>query len=119
MEPFDVTVIFDQTIRPPGPKMIVAICPELGWFYRINTKPWTPAVRLTVQLHPWLDHDSHLECGDPLELDDYTIESSLDRHGVIGRVDRSLVGPVRKIIEDLRTMSPADKRIVLATLDGL
>lgn len=118
MDPFDVTIIFDQTIRPPGPKMIVAIRPDLGWFYRINTKPWKPAVPLIrMPLHPWLDHDSFLECGDPLELDDFTIEESLRRHGVVGRVDPSLAEPVRATVLTLRTMSQSDKAEILAALD--
>jgi hypothetical protein len=119
MNPFDVTIIYDVTIRPPGPKMVVAVCPELGWFYRINTKPWTPAVKLSRELHPWLRHDSFLECGDPLELDDYTILESLRHHGIVGRVDRSLAQPVVEIVRQMRTLSAADKDRIEASLGSM
>lgn len=66
----DVIWIFDATISPPGYKMVACVEPEKGFFYRINTKPWRPAVELAKADHRFLDHDSYLECGDPMEIDD-------------------------------------------------
>ena len=33
-----VLLIPDETVRPPKPKLIACVEPELGLFYRINTK---------------------------------------------------------------------------------
>jgi hypothetical protein len=88
LKPLEVIWIMDECIRPPGPKMVVCVEGELGFFFRINTKAgWQQSVLLKKSPdHPFLDHDSHLECGDPLELDDYVIEQSLNRKGAIGAV---------------------------------
>lgn len=45
-----------------------------GMFFRINTKGnRIGSVPLPLSLNHFLDHDSHLECNGPLELDDYVI----------------------------------------------
>src|SRR5215203_1726956 len=67
--------------RPPGPKMVVCISPELGLFFRINTEPnWQTSIKLfRGPNHLFLEHDSHLECGEPLDLDEYVVEESIYR----------------------------------------
>lgn len=116
----DVTIIYDTTIRPPGPKMIAAINPVKGWFYRINTKPWRPAVLLEQAKHSgFLDHDSYLECGDPLELDDYTVAESLKRHGIIGSIHRSCCRAIRTSVFQARTLSARDRQEVCDLLAPL
>ena len=72
----EVIWIEDECINPPGPKMVVCVDATNGYFFRINTKGhWQHSVPLSKKDHgTFLDHDSHLECGDPLELDDYVID---------------------------------------------
>jgi hypothetical protein len=89
----EVIWIHDDCISPPGPKMVVCVEAKLGFFFRINTRPnWQQSLLLKKGTdHPFLDHDSYLECGDPLELDDYVVEQSLDGKGVIGTVSQALI----------------------------
>ena len=93
--------------------MIVCIEPSLGLFFRINTEgKWQTSVNLTQADHPFLDHDSHLECGDPLEIDDYMIEQALDRRPVIGQVSRALIPVILAAVDGAKTLSARDKAAV-------
>lgn len=92
---FEVIWIHDDCIRPPGPKMVVCVEPELGYFFRINTEPkWQNPVLIKRNDNDWLEHDSYLECGQPLVLDDYIVDLSLKGRGVIGRLNFSLVNVI-------------------------
>jgi len=109
--------IYDSMISPPGNKMVACVEPRQGFFYRINTKGhWRPAVRLSRAEHPFLDHDSHLECGDPLEIDDYLIEEGLRHRGVIGALSPSACRAVEAVLDQARTLSRADKAAIRAAL---
>jgi hypothetical protein len=80
----DVIWIWDGFIKPPGPKMVVCIEPSLGFFYRINSEgKWQFPVPLRNVDHPFLKHDSFIECGEPFELDDYLIDESVRRNGIL------------------------------------
>ncbi len=83
LQTLDVVWIHDECIRPPGPKMLVCITPEQGLYFRINTRGhWQHSIPLAQRDHPnVLSHDSHLECGQPIELDDYLVDQALARHG--------------------------------------
>ncbi|WP_188914110.1 hypothetical protein [Salinarimonas ramus] len=104
-------------MRPPKPKMVACVEPTLGLFYRINTKRWPPAVKLVRDpLHPFLDHDSYLECGDPLELDDYIVDASLRRNGVVGEVHRSLSNEIVGLLALATTLREGDRRKIIEAL---
>lgn len=97
--------------------MVVCIEPTLGLFFRINTDPhWQTPVKLRKEPdHPFLKRDSHLECGEPIELDDFVIEESLREKGVIGSVSPNLAREIFAAVERAKTLSRADKeRIRLA-----
>lgn len=113
----DVLLIFDATIRPAGPKMVACIHPANGWFYRINSKGhWRPRVPLALAAHPFLDHDSFLECGDPLELDDYIVDEALSMHGVIGTISADLCAQIIETLDVCVTLLPADKQKIIDLL---
>lgn len=120
MRPLEVTWIPDDTIKPPGPKMVVCISPQHGWYFRINSKSvWTPSVQLLrVPDHPWLHHDSFLEC-NILELDDYVIDRALNQSGVIGAVSVELCPVIREAIRSNRHMSSTDKMVIHQVLQAL
>ena len=97
--------------------MIVCIEPARGFFFRINTSAkWQTPVRLDPAHHPFLGHVSHLECGDPLEIDDYVIDQSLRRRGVIGRIDPRHIPEILAAVDQARTLSAADKSAIRAAL---
>jgi len=98
--------------------MGVCIEPNLGLFFRINTNPrWQTPVKLVKQPHhQFLAHDSYLECGDPLELDDYVIDECLRSRGVIGTIHPSLVSDIFAAVHAAKTISPADKEAIRAAL---
>jgi hypothetical protein len=118
LKPLDVIWYPDETIRPPGPKMGVCIEPTLGLFLRINTHPrWQTPIKLIKEPHHgFLDHDSYLECGDPLELDDYVVEECLRRRGVIGTVHPSVVTEIYAAVRAAKTISAADKELIRVSL---
>jgi hypothetical protein len=93
LKPLEVIWIHDDCISSPGPKMVVCVEATLGFFFRINSRPnWQQSLPLKKGAdHPFLDHDSFLECGDPLELDDYVIDESLRQKGVIGALSQALI----------------------------
>jgi hypothetical protein len=95
MRLLDVIWIMDELIDPPHPKMVACVNPLDGWFFRINSRdklrPCVPVVR--IPHHTFLHHDSFLHC-DILELDDYIIDESVRRRGVIGRIHSTLVDEI-------------------------
>jgi hypothetical protein len=115
----EVIWIHDDCISPPGPKMVVCVEAKLGFFFRINTRPnWQQSLLLKKGTdHPFLDHDSYLECGDPLELDDYVVEQSLDGKGVIGTVSQALIPDILKAVRAAARMSEKDKQTIAMFLD--
>lgn len=117
LKPLDVIWIYDEFIRPPGPKMVVCIEPRLGLFFRINTEgKWQTPIKLEKAGHPFLTRDSHLECGEPLELDDYIVEQSLRGKGVIGTIIPQLASRIFQVVDAARTISAADKEIIRKAL---
>lgn len=115
--PLDVIVIIDQCIRPPGPKMVVCIEPNLGLFFRINTRAhWQQSVLLKRSTNTFLHHDSYLECGEPLELDDFIVQESIAQNGVVGRVDFTLSHSIYSIVSRAVTISDVDKDAIRIAL---
>ena len=113
----DVILIPDETVRPPKPKFVMCVEPQEGWFYRINTKPWRPAVPLLrLPHHPFLDHDSFIECGDPLMLDDYIVDEALRVHGVIGLIDSSLCPAIICALDKASYLRDTDRELIRAAL---
>jgi hypothetical protein len=117
----DVIWIRDECISPPGPKMVVCVESALGYFFRINTRGHRPgSVPLKkAGLHEFLDHDSHLECGGPLELDDYVIDDSLSGRGVIGQVSAALIPEILQAIDGNKELAAKDKATIKAFLSPL
>ena len=111
----DVIWINDDCITPPGPKMVVCVEPSLGYFFRINTEEnWQTPVLLAKPPNDFLQHSSYLECGLPLELDDYVIEQCMPPYGrgVIGRVDKSCVAAIVAAVENEKLLSAEEKAAI-------
>lgn len=89
--------------------MQVCIDYEAGWFLRINTKDnIRPCVAIPKNLHPFLDHDSHVEC-TLNEIDEFEIEDALNREGIIGRLDLSLAAEIHEAMQRTPYTSKRDK----------
>ncbi|MCQ9157244.1 hypothetical protein [Acidomonas methanolica] len=118
LSPLDVIWIHDAFIRPPGPKMAVCICPKNGLFFRINTEgKWPVSVFLPVRMNSFLHHDSHLQCGQPSELDDYVIERSIEDKGIIGKVNAAhLTDICNAISRNTVSIRKEDKVLLRAAL---
>jgi hypothetical protein len=100
--------------------MVVCVESKLGFFFRINSRPnWQDSVplRKTNTENAFLKHSSYLECGDPLELDDYVVEESLNDKGIIGIVAASAIPEILKAVDAAARMSPNDKAAIRAFLD--
>lgn len=109
----DVIWVYDETIRPPAPKMWVCLEPDLGLFFRINTEQWRTPIKLLQCDHSnFLTHDSYLECGQPIELTENELDDALRSRGVIGRVDERLAPDILAVIESIDTVSPNDKTAI-------
>jgi hypothetical protein len=115
--PLDVIVIWDDFIRPPGPKMVVCVEPASGFFFRINSEgKWQTPVMIRRREHPFLKRDSAIECGDPFELDDYVIEESIRRHGVIGKISTTHASEIYAAAFGSVVLSSEQKELVRAAL---
>jgi hypothetical protein len=118
LRPLEVIVVPAGFITD-HPKMMACCCAELGLFYAINTRdklrPCIP-IRKTP-LHEFLQHDSFLQCGDPLEIDDYMVEQALQSRGVVGRLDASVVPEIKKFLANALYLSERDKSEIVAFLD--
>ena len=97
--------------------MVVCVEPEAGYFFRINSEPkWRGPVLLKKIENTFLHHDSYLECGGPLDLDEYVVNEALRGKGVIGRVNDNVVGEIIATLEKAYTVSPADREMICAVL---
>lgn len=97
--------------------MVVCIEPSVGFFFRINTNKWWPnSVALPQATNKFLDHDSYIECGSPLDLDEYIVEQSLRGRGVIGRVDPALAPVICAMADKCVVLSAQEKRLIRAAL---
>lgn len=99
--------------------MVVCIEASLGLFFRINTEPkWQCPVALKHSLHRgFLTRDCFLECGEPLELDDYVVDESLDGRGVVGCLDTTLIPDILRAVQGAKLISPKDKQAIADFLD--
>jgi len=115
----DVIWIDDEFIKPPGPKMQVCVCPVNGFFFRINSMPkWQIPVLILQRDNPFLKHDSYIECGIPLELDDYLIGTSLDKNSgkPFGKVNPVCVPDICAAIQRSALIRPQDRVVIAANL---
>lgn len=113
----DVVWVIDEFIKPPAPKMWVCVETSLGLYYRINTEPkWQISVPISQARNAFLTHDSHLECGSPLEVDDYIIEQSIRRRGIHGRLDPYYVPSICDAVTRSRNIRDSDRAAILAAL---
>lgn len=90
---------YDPDVTPPKPKLWVAVAPSRGLFMRINSRPHVLrpfAVLLPADLHPFLSHDSWLNCGELVECDAYRLHELLgrqrmpERRGIVGEIHPSV-----------------------------
>jgi hypothetical protein len=116
----EVTWIPDVTINPPGPKMVVCVEPQAGFYFRINSgDDWKPCVKIGREPdHLWLKWDSHIEC-NILDLDDFVIEDAVLSSGVIGTVSVGVGRAILATVRNARFISPADKATIAAVLEPL
>lgn len=121
LRPLQIIKIFDETIEPPHPKMVACVECSLGFFFRINSRAnWQVSLPLIKEnLHPFLEHDSFLECGCPLELDDFIVEESIRLKGVVGSVHISLVPDILKVVAQERLLTRSDKAAIATFLSGV
>ena len=113
----EVIWIFDTRISPQDWKMAVCIQPDCGFFFRINTRPWKPAIKIEREPHRlWLKYDSYLECSIPFDLDDYAIEQAIKKDGILGRVHSSLAPLIYAEVQVNETLAADDKAAIALAL---
>ena len=117
LSPLEVILFFDGCIRPPNWKMIVCVEPHLGLFFRINTAgKWQTPVKIDKNRHSFLQRDSHIECGEPLDIDDYIVQQSIDEKGILGKVHKDLVAPIYAAVMSAKNLSASDKEAIRIAL---
>ena len=102
--------------------MVVCLSPEMGFFVRINTKGWRPgSVPIALREHPFLNRDSHVECGSVFELDDYLIEQSIDPpgRGIVGTIARRVILDLRAAIVAHTSLRDEDRDDIVAILAAI
>jgi hypothetical protein len=83
----DVVRLFDATAAGDAKdRMFVCLDPVNGWFARIVTRePRHHPVRLRATDHDFLDHDSHIETGIPVQFYDDDLQEA-EATGPVGRI---------------------------------
>jgi hypothetical protein len=120
IQPLDVIWITDETAFEVKPRMVACIHVANGLFFRINSKPRQYAVPLLrVPSHMFLKWDSFLECGEPLELDEYIVDSAISDNGIVGSIHTDRISDILDAVDRAATISPADKAQIHAALEGL
>lgn len=97
--------------------MVVCIEPRLGLFFRINSEgKWQIPVRIERSTHPFLKWDSNIECGEPLELDDYVIDQALRGRGVVGEILPQIAPRIWAAVQTAKSISERDKDAIRRAL---
>jgi hypothetical protein len=119
MKALEVIWIDDDIIRPPGPKMVVCVEPHLNFFFRINSNDnWQPCIPIARQPdHMFLKWDSFIQCSI-LVFDDYIVDQSLRRKGIIGSVSTSLCSELLMALGACNA-SRSDRNAIRAVLEPL
>ena len=114
----DVIRIHDDHIRPPGPKFIVCVEPDLGLFLRINSDGWRDgSVAISFAAHSaFLRHNSYIECGELLEPDSYIIGQALADGGIWGRIDAGVAPEIRDAIMRSGSLARRDRIAICRAL---
>lgn len=100
----------DEFIKPPGPKMLVCVSPADGIFFRINTEnKWPIGVPIFKIDNIFLKHDSFLQVGNALDLDDYIIDQSKRAGDPVKILDHKYIDLILAAIDRSHSISPADK----------
>jgi hypothetical protein len=100
--------------------MVVCVEPEAGYFFRINSEPkWQAPVLLKLIENPFLSHDSYLECGAPLDLDEYIVSEALRESAIIGRVNDNAIAPIIAALEKAYSVSPEDRDMICKVLRAI
>ncbi|MCB8877338.1 hypothetical protein [Acidisoma silvae] len=113
----EVIWILDDFIKPPGPKMMVCVAPADGIFFRINSEDkWPVGVPVTSRANAFLHHDSFVECGGPLEFDDYVVDQSRSHQHAPMFLDRQVLPAIVAAVRRSHRISDRDRTIILAAL---
>lgn len=114
----DVIWDYDGTIRPPKRKMCVCICPDNGFFFRINSSGhWNGSVPISQKTYSdFLHHDSYVECNGPLEIDDTSINESIRVDGIIGTLNDSDLTLILECVMLSRTLRANDQKTIIEAI---
>lgn len=84
----DVLWLFDGTARGESKmRMFVCLDPEQGWCARIvSRQPRHDPVAIGRSDHPFLDHDSFIETGMPVEFYEGELEDAVADGRLAGRI---------------------------------
>lgn len=90
--------------------MMVCVEPDLGFFFRINTKGhWPASILIEMRSNPFLRRDSYLQCGELIELDEFVIDEILDEKGLYGELDKSYAAVICRTLDSVSTIRKSDK----------
>jgi hypothetical protein len=89
----DVIWLYDATAsRDTKTRMFVCLDPEQGWCARIITRrPRHHPVLIGKSDHPFLDHDSYIETGMPVEFLDDDLATAQCAGRILDAVARSII----------------------------
>ena len=97
--------------------MVVCVETFIGLFLRINTEDkWPVPVFLEKVRNPFLSWDSYLQCGRPLEIDDYLIDESVRQRGVLGVIHQSCVLDICAAVRRSPYFRDSDRSAILHAL---
>lgn len=116
-----VVRVWDAFIKPPAPKMIVCVDAENGLYFRINSKGhWPDSVPIAKDVrHPFLDHNSFVECGAPQEWDDFAIDEFIRENGDLGDISLETVALIIEKIERSVRLPTNEKHRILGALRSI
>lgn len=93
--------------------MVVCIDADMGFFFRINSEgKWQYPVHILKSENEWLKWDSYIECGEPLELDEYTVGT----RPPIGAVCAKVIPDIIRAVQRAETLSASDVRTIIKNL---
>lgn len=109
--PGDVIWLSADTLSQPKLKMHVCVCVEDGWYFRINTKGhFAASFPISAVENPFLKHDSHIECGAVLEIDEYETAAA----EIAGTLSSATITALMVYIRGVPSLTDDERRRILA-----
>lgn len=115
-KPGDVVRVFDRQTRPPKPKRLICIVPDMQFFLRLNSEPkYRPNHPVLAADSNFLRHDSYVELRQFIRPFAYDIQQAEK----LGELTRQQAENIIEAVKQSKALSQDHKDLVIEYLGAI